>query len=316
MKKEKIGLVLTMLIFGSIGLFVKIIPFTSSQIALARGIIGAASLLITSFLLKREINLKAIRANRKWLIASGIAIGLNWVFLFEAYRYTSISVATICYYFAPVLVIFIAPLVLKEKLTKAKGLGISVAMLGMILMTMEGKYVQGQEMGKGILLALIAACLYASVILMNKFLKEIGGIERTIVQLSVAALTILPYTCYKEPLKLGDNHLKDLLLLLIVGILHTGLAYFIYFSVIDKLKSQTVAIYSYIDPISAIIFSVLCLHERMSGYQLIGGILILMATFCVERSENKVNLSEEIKYPIIRGNITCNEEGDIKDECK
>ncbi|MDO5518796.1 MAG: DMT family transporter, partial [Clostridium sp.] len=221
MKKDRISLIVTMVLFGSIGLFVRGINFTSSQIAMARGIIGCVCLLGISFLMKKPLSLKRIMANKVWLIASGIAIGLNWVFLFEAYKYTSISTATICYYFAPIFVMFVAPFLLKERLAGKKIICIIVAMVGMILITKNGNATSGGNELRGIVFGLMAAALYASVIVMNKFLKDISGVERTVVQLGVAALAIAPYTLLNDGIDFARGDMKSLALLVVVGIVHT-----------------------------------------------------------------------------------------------
>ena len=132
MRGAKLRFIITMLVFGSIGLFVKYIPFTSAQIACTRGLIGSLFLLLIGGGIKREFSYQRIRKNLGYLLLSGIAIGINWILLFESYRYTSVSNATICYYFAPVFVVFLSPYVLKEQLKKEHVISIVFAMLGLV----------------------------------------------------------------------------------------------------------------------------------------------------------------------------------------
>src|SRR4051794_20195679 len=134
----KMRLIITMLIFGSIGVFVKKIDLSSSEIAFFRGVIGSLFLLAASFLVKHKPSLKALKQNALLLLLSGGAIGLNWIFLFEPYRYTTISNATISYYFAPIFVMILAPWVLKEKLTSVKVGCIITAMIGLFLIVNPG----------------------------------------------------------------------------------------------------------------------------------------------------------------------------------
>lgn len=281
--KTKISLIVTMLLFGSIGLFVRNIAFSSGQTALARGIIGALFLFIAGVLLRKRIAWSNIRKNLWILIASGIAIGVNWIFLFEAYKYTTISNATISYYFAPVFVMAAGPLLLKERLNGIRILCILAALAGMFLVAGADK---GAFTGRsliGIGYGLAAAAFYASVIIMNKFLKGISGLESTLVQLTAASAALLPYVLVNDGFSWGGADSRSVVLLLIVGIVHTGLGYLLYFSAMQRLTSQTIAAFSYLDPISAVLMSCLFLKEHMTFLQLAGGILILGATYVNER---------------------------------
>lgn len=288
--KEHYKLISVMLIFGSIGIFVKKINLSSSEIALLRGAIGGLFLLGTSFLVKQRISFKAIKANLVLLVLSGAAIGFNWIFLFESYRYTTISNATLSYYFAPLFVMILAPVVLKEKLTAVKVGSIIIAMIGLFLVVDIGGE-SGNAPSQhvvGVLYGLLAAALYASVILMNKFIKDLSGYETTLVQLWVAALVLFPYVYMKEQLDFSGLNAESLIFIFIIGVVHTGIAYFIYFVSIKKLQGQTIAILSYIDPISAVIMAAIFLEESMHVIQIIGGILILGSTFFSERLEMKL----------------------------
>ncbi|WP_428910912.1 DMT family transporter [Niallia sp. Krafla_26] len=292
--KGQVKLISAMLIFGSIGLFVKNIHLSSSEIALLRGVIGSIFLLAFSLLIKQKPSLSAVKANIILLLFSGAALGFNWIFLFEAYRYTTISNATISYYFAPVIVLVLAPFILKEKLTPVKIISLFLAMAGLILVVnnggngLDGSY----NHTVGVLYGLLAAILYAGVILMNKFIKHLSGFETTLIQLMMASLVLAPYVYIKEGLAFSGLNSQSLVLILIVGIIHTGFAYFLYFGAIKELKGQTIAVFSYIDPISAVIFSFLFLGESMGILQIIGGILVLGSSFL---SENEKKLSFKIR---------------------
>lgn len=285
----KFKLVAAMLIFGSIGVFVKKIDLSSSEIAFLRGVIGSLFLICASFFVRQKPSLQSIKENGLLLGLSGTAIGLNWIFLFESYKFTTISNATLSYYFAPIFVMILAPFVLKEKLTRLKVGSILGAMVGLFLIvnigdtTTTGSY----NHPVGILFGLSAAALYASVILMNKFIKNLSGYETTLVQLIVAALVLLPYILTKEHMSFSDLNSSSILFILILGIVHTGIAYFLYFTAVKELKGQTIAVLSYIDPISAVIIAAIFLGESMSFIQMIGGFLILSSTFLSERLESR-----------------------------
>jgi drug/metabolite transporter (DMT)-like permease len=290
--KGKLKIIAAMLIFGSLGPFVKKINLSSSEIAFLRGVIGSVFLVIASFFLRQKLSYKAIKENIVLLILSGAAIGLNWILLFQGYKYTTISNATLSYYFAPIFVMILSPFVLKEKLTVVKASCIITAMLGLFLVVnMAGSNTNTNVIYNhpvGILYGLSAAVLYASVILMNKFIKDLSGFETTLVQLMVAALVLLPYVFINEHMNFLAINTSSLMYISILGIVHTGIAYFLYFTSIKELKGQTIAVLSYVDPVSAVIIAAIFIGEGINLIQIIGGILILGSAFLSEILETKV----------------------------
>ena len=277
----KVSVIASMAIFGTIGLFVRFIPMSSSIIACCRGLIGTVFLLLLCLLTGVKLSKSAIRKNLVLLLVCGAAIGFNWILLFEAYRYTTVATATVCYYLAPVFVILVAPLVGKGKLTPVRTVCALVALLGMIpLSGVLGGEIQG---ARGILCGVAAAALYASVVLMNQFLKDISAYERTVVQLFAAAVVLAPYVLLTEDLTAAFSvSTLALLMLLFVGIVHTGIAYWLYFGGLAKVNVQTAAIFSYLDPVVAIFLSALVLKEEMGVWSVVGAVAILGATLVSE----------------------------------
>ena len=287
--RGKFKIITALLIFGSIGVFVKNINLSSSEIAFLRGIIGSIFLVIASFFSREKISFVKIKNNIKLLILSGSAIGVNWIFLFQAYKYTTISNATLSYYFAPIFVVILSPIILKEKLTPLKMGCVITAMIGLFLVVnISGNGTSNfNNQLVGILYGLSAAVLYASVILMNKFIKNLSGFETTLVQLMIATIVLLPYVLIKDQMNFTSVNFNSFIYIMILGIVHTGFAYYLYFTSIKQLKGYSIAVLSYIDPISAVIIASIFLGEKMSYIQAIGGILILGATFLSERQESK-----------------------------
>lgn len=276
----KIKMITAMTIFGTIGIIVSSIPLTSTTIALSRAIIGTTFLAVVMLVTRQKPAWAIIR--RKWplLLISGIAIGINWIFLFEAYRYTTVAVATLCYYMAPVFVTILSPLVLKERLTWLKGICTVTAVFGAVM-------VSGTAMGqginiRGIFFGLAAAELYCSVVLMNKFMTEIPPMETTVCQLGAAAIVLVPYTLLTQNLTQVSISYGTWGLILIVGILNTGIAYYLYFTSLKDVPGQTAAVFSYIDPMVAVFLSVCILHETITLPKLCGMVLILGSTCCNE----------------------------------
>lgn len=282
MNKAKLNLILAMLIFGSIGLFVKRIPLPSAQIALARGVIGSFFLLMAILIWKLKMNWQNVRRNLPFLLGSGIIFGFNWMFLFKAYQYTTIANATLSYYCAPIFVMFLSPVMLKERLTLPKVFCTLAAMAGMFCIVKTGNQGEASHF-LGIAYGLTAAGLYAGVILMNKFLKDLKPLESTFWQLAITSIAMLPYVLLSGHLKYAALDVSGCVLLMIVGIVHTGIAFILFFSSIQKLEGQVVAIFSYIDPVSAIAMSSLLLHEEINGFQILGAFLIIGAAFVSDR---------------------------------
>ncbi|WP_315671580.1 DMT family transporter [Clostridium sp. 19966] len=203
---------------------------------------------------------------------------MTFTYLFQTYKYTTISNATICYYFAPVIVMIMSPLILKESLNILKILYI-IAALGGLACIAGISQKSGANDFIGILFGLGAAILYATVMFLNKRLKDITGIESSIVQLGISAVSLLPYVLMNERLQLYKLTATPIVLLLIIGVIHTGVVYLFYFSSMRELSGQSIASLSYVDPVVAIILSSIVLHEKMTLVQMLGGILILGAAF-------------------------------------
>lgn len=274
--KDKALMAFAMLAFGTLGPFVNNISFPSSFISFARALIGSLFIGIFMAISGHGFDGKSIIKNIKLLIPSGIAMAFNWICLFEAYRFTGVAVATLCYYMAPVIVVLVSPIILKERLTLAKAISVLVAVIGAVLIS--GVVTGATKSVKGIMLGLAAAALYSTVIVINKFVKNLSPVETTFVQLSVAAVIMIPYILLTENVSDFVFDTKSIIFTIIVGVFHTGIVYMIYFSSVQKIPAQTTAVFSYIDPVTAILLSTVVLGERMDSVQLIGTVLILFAT--------------------------------------
>ena len=277
---------LSMAIFGTIGLFVRAIPLPSSEVAMGRAILATVAIGLYLLITGQKIRFEGMRRELILLVLSGIAMGFNWILLFEAYKYTTVSVATLSYYAAPVIITFVSATLFREKLTKRGILCFVMSTLGILLITVSGGGMSGNGTDHiGIMFGLGAAVLYATVVLLNKFIKNVGGIQRTFLQFVAAAVTLLPYVLLTGGMHLADLDSRGWIFLLIVGLLHTGVAYCMYFSSLQYVPGQEAAVLSYIDPLVAVILSVTVLHEGMSLLQVVGGAMILGFTLLNELPE-------------------------------
>ena len=276
-------LTFSMAIFGSIGIFRRYIPLPSSSLAFFRGILGTLFLLIVAKIQKKQINHHIGIRKIIWLVITGAVMGINWILLFEAYNYTTVATATLCYYMQPTIVILLSPLIFKESITPKKWICVILSIIGMIFVSgfVESGIPPFSEL-KGILFGLGAAIFYATVVIMNKKLPGLDAYEKTIIQLLSAAVILVPYLIISRQSFHVEWTPTVIIMLLIVGFVHTGVAYVLYFGSMDGVKAQTVAIFSYLDPIVALLLSTVILKELMSIFGIAGAILIIGAALIGE----------------------------------
>ena len=274
-KKARWMLIASMIIFGTLGPFVRNISVSSGELALYRAVLAALLIGVLLLVTKQRISLVGVKKEMALLFVSGMAMGINWILLFEAYKYTTVSLATLSYYFAPVIVTMVCPVLFREKLTRKQIVCFVMSTLGIVMITGIGNIADGGKNVLGILFGLGAAVFYAAVILLNKFIKNVEGIHRTFLQFLAAIIVLLPYVMLTSGVTLGSLDGIGWVNLLIVGLFHTGITYCMYFSSLKELPGQKAAILSYIDPLVAVLISVTVLDETMSWWQMVGGILIL-----------------------------------------
>jgi RarD protein len=273
----------SMIVFGTIGLVIRYAPLPSAFIAMIRGFVGAAFLAAVVLISRRGFDFKAIKKNLILLAASGACIGFNWILLFESYRYTTVATATLCYYMAPIIVIAASPIVLGEKITLKKGLCALGAVIGMFFISgvFETGFGSISEIA-GILLGLGAACLYATVMLLNKKMKNISAYDMTVPQLFFAALAIMPYSLIVDDVAISDFTPLVIFILFVLGVVHTGITYAMFFGAVRDINAQTSAILSYLDPIIAILLSAFVLKEQMTLFGIIGAVFIIASALISE----------------------------------
>ena len=287
MKEKKLGLfygayILSMLIFGTNGYPVAHMSLDSGQIVLMRTLLGGLLLTIV-VLLKGGFDREAIRSERWPLLLGGTALGLNWVALFTAYRMLNVSLATLIYYVGPMIVLLLSPVLFREKLTGSKLIAVAVVAVGLVCIS--GSIAAGGLSIPGLLASVIAALLYASLITFNKRIQRTSGLQTACIELDVAFFVVLIYVLLTT--ELPHIQRSDVPYVMWIGFINTGLAYLLYFSGLQKLPAQSVALISYVDPVSALIFSALLLGEKMSVIQLAGAVLIIGGAMLGELLKNR-----------------------------
>ena len=286
--KNLILFVASMVIFGTNGLIVANISLGSAEIVLMRTFLGSLFLLAI-VLVKRSFSFADLKADLIPATMGGAALGLNWVLLFSAYRSAGVGLSTLTYYCGPIIVLALSPVLFREKLTWNKLLAIAAVAVGMFCIT--GDIEPGSDVQTGILFGGGAALLYASLIVANKRVKRLSGLNCAMYELIVAFFVVLIYLLASNVKLPVVPAAEDIVWVLVIGLVNTGLAYYLYFSSLQKLPGQTVALVCYIDPLTALLVSGAFLGEKLLGVQIAGAVLILggacLGELKFKKTENK-----------------------------
>lgn len=272
MKRGYLKYILALLLFGSNGIVASRISLTSYEIVLLRTLIGSLLLIAIFLFTKGKLTFFRHKRQSLFLVISGVAMGASWMFLYEAYRQIGVGVASLAYYCGPVIVMALSPLLFREKLTPAKGIGFLVVLCGVALV--NGQAFQEGKTAWGLFCGGMSAVMYAFMVIFNKKAKEITGLENAMLQLLISFFTVAVFVGVKQGFTI-QIAAGDWTPILLLGLLNTGIGCYFYFSSIGRLPVQTVAICGYLEPLSAVLFSVLLLGETMRPVQIIGAILIL-----------------------------------------
>ena len=278
---ERIKYIIAVVLYGTIGFFLRFVDLPSEIVAMCRGTIGSLFIYLYLRVKKVRIDWQAIRNNRSLLLLSGVCLGLNWIFLFKAYLTTTVAIASLCNYLAPLIVVIVSPSVLKEKLEVRKLPFVALAFLGIVLVS--GVFDKQKGSLEGVIYGILAALVFSLIIICNRKLQDISVYDRSIVQLFISAVTIFPYVLYNNRGVSLSIDLKTILIVVMLGAIHTGLAYCFYFSGMAKLDVQTIAILGYLEPVVSVFCSTILLREPLSLPGWIGAFLIIFSAFMSER---------------------------------
>lgn len=286
-RRSVVMIISSMLIFGTIGVFRRSVPLSSAFLAFSRGITGGLFILAFTRLRHKKAAGRLPFRTAALLALSGALMGINWILLFEAYSYTTVAVATLCYYMQPTIVVLLSPVIFREKLKAKRAVCAFAAIAGMVLVSgVTGGGELPATNAKGIILGLGAAVFYSAVVIMNKRINGVDAYQKTVVQLLSAGLVMVPYLLVTGGISGEGFTLSAVSMLLVMGIVHTGIAYVLYFGSIDGLKAQSIAILSYIDPVSALLFSALFLKEALNAPGILGAVMIIGSAVISERQND------------------------------
>ena len=278
MKHSYLKYILGLLLFGSNGIVASYIDLSSYEIVLLRTLIGSLLLIAIFFLKKEQLTFFKHKKQFLFLFVSGAAMGTSWIFLYEAYSQIGVSISSLLYYCGPVIVMALSPLLFKEKMTVSKVVAFVAVLCGVFL-------INGSALGEGntfgIVCGIMSAVMYAFMVIFNKKAENITGLENAMMQLFISFLTVAVFVGIKQGYTIHIDS-SDIAPVFILGLLNTGIGCYLYFSSVGKLPVQTVAICGYLEPLSAVIFSVIILNEHMLLQQIIGAVLIIGGAVFVE----------------------------------
>lgn len=283
-KKEFFKYIIALLLFGSNGIVASFIDLNSQNIVLLRTLIGSVFLIAVFFISGGKMTFYKHRKELLFIAASGVAMGTSWMFLYEAYARIGVSIASLLYYCGPIIVVVLSPLIFKEKLTVYKIVGFSTALVGVVFINGNIFNYKGDMLG--VVFGLFSAIMYAFMVICNKKAKNIVGLENSTLQLTTAFLIVAVFVGLKQGYAMEISP-KSILPIFILGLLNTGLGCYFYFSSIGKLKVQTVAICGYLEPLSAVVFSLIVLKETMTAVEILGVILIVGGAMTTELLDRK-----------------------------
>ena len=277
---ERFKYITAVVLYGTIGMFVRYVSLPSEAVAFCRGAFGSVFIVLFMHFRGMHGERKAMRENRGLLILSGVLLGFNWIFLFAAYIATTVAIASLCNYMAPLIVVLVSPVVLGEKQNAKKLLCVLLAFCGIILVS---GVLSGERANlNGVILGLLAALCFVGIVICNRKMKGISAYDKAVVQLAVSAVTILPYVLIRNSAASLIPDTRSALIVLMLGIVHTGFAYCLYFSGMATLPVQTVAVLGYIEPVVSVLCSVLFLREPLGITGWIGAALIILSAAASE----------------------------------
>ena len=272
MKNAYFKYIIALLLFGSNGIVASNIHLPSVEIVFWRTLIGSLLLVVIFLATRQKITFIKEKRDTLFIVLSGIAMGTSWMFLYEAYSQIGVSLASLSYYCGPVIVMALSPILFKEKLTKNKFMGFFSVLIGIFLVNGT---VSGKELNIfGIFCGLMSAVMYSFMVILNKKATKVQGLENSTIQLIVSFLTVAVFVGFKTGYQITISG-NDLLWVMVIGLLNTGVGCYFYFSSIGKLPVQTVAICGYLEPLSAVILATIILGETMYPLQILGAILII-----------------------------------------
>ncbi len=279
------------LLFGLNGIVAAHIALSSYEIVFLRTMIGSLLLIVLFRISRGRFHLRDNKRDAAFIVLSGAAMGTGWMFLYEAYQQIGVSLASLLYYCGPVIVMILSPLFFKEKLTLPKVTGFIIVLTGIIMV--NGSPAAGGENVWGLFCGAMSALMYFVMVTLNKQSRKITGMENAVIQLAVSFLTVAVFAGIRQAFVIHIPA-EAWPWILLLGIVNTGIGCYLYFSPLSKLPVQTVAVCGYLEPLSAVLFSVLLLGEKLTAVQIAGAVCIIGGAMIGELVKGKKRFQSQV----------------------
>lgn len=278
---DRLCMVLSMLLSGTIGWAVTVSGQAPATVVLFRCLIGALAL--ACWLLLRRQWQPLSRAALGWILLGGLALSLNWLALFSAYRYSSLSVVTLVYHLQPLLLLILAARWQGERLPAGIWGSLLLALSGVLLTCDLNPGDWQHTQWQGPLLAALAALLYALATVLIRQVKQVPPAQIATLQLGFSGVMFLPAAAGLSPMALGDS----LPVLLILGLVHTAGMYLLMYRAFQRLPAAEIAMLSYLYPVTTLLVDRQVFHVQLHAGQWLGVTLILLALLRQQQLQRK-----------------------------
>lgn len=282
-KMELIYILLSAVAFTTFEPVAKLLGGTISPLPLTmlRFAIGGLVLLPPAVYQIRKNKIKiGLRDFVSFIILGILCICFSMTLLQVGLIYTTASSAAIIFSSNPVFTVVFAHTLLNEKLDKKKSLALIISMAG-VFCTLD--FSNGFNGIVGLILAFISAVSFSLyTVLTKKLLSRFPAVvNNTFVFLagSFVLMTILLFTKYRV-IHIENNNILPLLYL---GVVVTGLGYLFYFSAMKKGGAKAAATVFLIKPVLVPIFAFIIIRENVRSMTIVGILLVITGSFLLSR---------------------------------
>ncbi|MEK9180431.1 MAG: DMT family transporter [Patescibacteria group bacterium] len=275
---------LAMLIFGSYALFIKLLPeIPVVSFLFAMQVVGA----IAFFVIAARQGFRKLSGGAWWLlIALALTTTANDLVYFWAFRLTSVANASVAHQLVSVFLLFLAPLLLREKTKKNEFIALAIALLGVFILFGPGLSLSSQDT-LGIALGLLSALFYALFILIYRYMPTQGYTVdfMNFWRYTIATAILLPVIPYAGGFRpLYDNFWS----LIIFGAIFAVIASRIHNLGIAQTRPLHVSIIGKSEPVIATVYAFLFLSQTPTFTAIIGGALIIGSSLWLALREPEV----------------------------
>jgi drug/metabolite transporter (DMT)-like permease len=271
--KDLMHIHLAVFLFGLSGLFGKLLSLPPMIIVLGRVFFSSIFLLIIILYLKKDIKLKQ-RKHYFYLVVMGVILAIHWSTFFKSIQVSTVAIGLLTFSTFPVFITFLEPYFFKEKIKSSDVIAAIIAFLGVVLVV--PKFELGNNLTQGAVWGIISGFTYAILSMLNrKYVREYSSSVIAFYEQFVAAIVLIPFLFLQKP----AFHLKDILLLILLGTVFTGISHSLFIKGLKNIKTQTAGIISSLEPAYGILFAAFLLKEVPTLREVLGGIIILGTVF-------------------------------------